>query len=239
MNAIIKLLLSLRTIFTLLLLTLLTAALGSVMLPRHLAFFSGIDDAALFKWLSDSGQIDKTWWIYSFVLLFALMGASTAACTIDALIRIKDRRGYALITGLSPQVLHMGVMFVMLGHLLTAWHGIREDIKIDKAQTVSIGQTISMELVDVRAITDSAGNDLDWEAKLIIGGAGIDKDAVLRPARPVFVEGMGLFIKSIDTGKSPSALIRVTRDPGAVWSLIGGVLICIGGMGFIHTKFRE
>jgi hypothetical protein len=227
--------LSLKTVFGLFAACMAVCLIGSLTLPANLAFFSGIDDTPLFRWLSDAGDPKLIWWIHGLISLMALLALSTIICTIDALLNIKS--GKNLIFRLSPQVMHLGVLFVMLGHLLTAATGTREDILIRKTETKDIGSNTLVCLEDLKVKEDESGYYSDWEAtlRLIMDGDTVKSD-VLKPVQPVYHGKLGLYFKSISMAGEPSALIRVCRDPGAAWTLLGGVLVSIGGVGFIYSR---
>jgi hypothetical protein len=235
MKAMARFFLSLKTAFGLFLLFVLIAFVGSLMLPKNLAFFSGIDDTPLFKWLSAYGKFNLTWWIYALILMLALLAVSTIFCTVEGLLKMPGRRN--LILKLSPQIMHIGVLFIMLGHLLTASVGFRSDVLIKKGSKEAIGGGRELYLNDVKAETDKNGYYTDWAAELswLEGGREIRK--TLRPVHPLYIGGLGLYFKSVDMTDEPSALIRVCRDPGALWAFMGGILISAGGLGFIYGRF--
>ncbi len=232
-KAITNFLLSIKTAFGLFLLCIALSFIGSLVLPGNLAFFSGIDDTPLFKWLAESGHIENTWWIYAFVVAMAILALSTVACTAEALLSRALRLNPAL--RLPTQVMHLGVLLVMLGHLMTAWIGTREDVPVTKGAPAVSSQGVAVRLVDVRTKVDENGYDTDWEAD--VDAAGVT--GTLRPARPLFLQGAGLYLKAVTmTGASPSALICVARDPGAPWALLGGFLVSAGGAAFVLTRRR-
>jgi cytochrome c biogenesis factor len=236
MKAIARFFLSLKTAFWLFFVFIVFAFIGSVVLPNNLAFFSGIDDTPLFRWLSDSGNLKLTWWIYAMILMLALLAVSTIFCTIDGTIKGLNSRN--LILKLSPQVMHLGVLFIMLGHLLTASIGFKTDMRIKEGEKKVVAGEIELYLEDVKVQTDKQGYYTDWEAKLwwFENGEKV-KEEVLRPVHPLYFGQFGLYFKSVSIEPEPSALIRVCRDPGALWALIGGVFLSIGGLGFVYGRF--
>lgn len=238
MISIVRFLLSFRTVFGLLLASMAIAVVGSLVLPYNLAFFSGIDDTALFKWLAREDNLKLTWWIYALIAAMAALGASTVACTVEALMKIRGRKNLAL--KLSPQVMHLGVLFVMLGHLLTASLGTKADVRLETDHKAQVTDEVSIGLKEVRSKTDEAGYETDWEARIVLfyGGSSIGEEEFLRPARPIYAGQTGFYLKSIKNGDAPSALVRVCRDPGALWALIGGSLVAAGGLGFIYGRFK-
>jgi hypothetical protein len=237
MKAIWELLISLKTVFGLFALSIVICFIGSVMLPSHLAFFSGIDDTPLFRWLSEAGDKGLTWWIYALIVSIAGLAVSTVACTVDALIKSTGR---TLLFRLSPQIMHAGVLFVMLAHLLTAGWGLREDVDIEKGERASMGRGVEVVLKDVGSGLDEEGYYTSWEAELefYIDGKAIGADT-LRPVEPVYAGGLGLFFKTFKEGgkgRPPAVVIRVVDDPGALWALLGGFLVTLGGVCFVWTR---
>jgi hypothetical protein len=242
MRKLYNLLISLWTLEGFLALSIGVCLVGSLMLPTHLAFFSGIDETPLFEWLLEAGEPGNTWWIYAMVVCFGLLGLTTTLCTVDSLLKLKGRRD--LLTRLFPQIMHVGVLFVMLGHLLTAWQGTREDLLLEEGQSAVLTGGLVMSVLRVGIDGEKEGYYDDWQARLVFTGEGGNmKERILRPVSPVSMGGSSLFFRSItlppkDSGQRPSALIRVVRDPGVIWALAGGLLLVIGGVGFLATKGR-
>ncbi len=236
MRSLIQFFLSLKTAFWLFLLFLVVLFIGSLSLPNNLAFFSGIDDTPLFKWLAATGTMRITWWIYALIALLALLAVSTIFCTIEALLKRTGRRQLAL--KLSPQVMHIGVLFIMLGHLLTASLGSKTDLLIKQGERMTVSGDAAITLQDIKVWKDQNGYDADWEAKLIWSEGGNKLiETSLRPARPRYVGLFGLYSRSVSLEPDRSALIRVCKDPGAAWALLGGVLLSAGGLGFLYGRF--
>lgn len=237
MKALFHFFLSIKTAFWFFLFFTAVCFYGSLSLPNNLAFFSGIDDAPLFPWLAGAKGFGTTWWIWVFIAALAVFALNTVACTADALLHRLNRR--VLILKLSPQVMHVGVLCVMLGHLLTASLGIKLDIDLAKGETKTVAGTASLLLEDVAVREDANGYAVDWEAMLRWIEEGKRSEIMtIRPAHPAYVAGYGLYSKSVvKEERASSALVRVSRDPGALWALLGGILLCLGGAGFLYGKF--
>lgn len=237
MKALIHFFLSIKTAFGFFLFFIVVMFYGSLSLPNNLAFFSGIDDTRLFRWLAEARGYGTTWWIYIMILGFSLFAANTLACTADALLFRLGRR--ALIAKLSPQVMHIGVLFAMLGHLLTASLGMKMDIDLRTGGMTAVSSTAAVALEDVRVQEDRNGYVVDWEAKVRwIEGGQRSETLSLKPVHPLYVGIYGLYSKSVNVDKNgSSALVRVSRDPGAPWALLGGILLSLGGIGFLYGRF--
>lgn len=233
LKAVSRFFLSMRTAVTLFILMSALSMAGSSSLVRNLSFFSGIDDAPLFEWLSASGG---AWWIYAMISALAVLAVSIIFCTADALISRMSLGGLAL--KLSPQAMHMGVLFIMLGHLLTASYGLRSDVLLKEGATHSLSSGRSVRLDRVTAVEDENGYFTDWEAKVTLAGVTGETGKLLKPARPAYFAGTGLFLKSVTVVEERTALIRISRDPGAPWALAGGILLVLGGVLFIYGRAK-
>jgi hypothetical protein len=237
MKALLRFMLSVKTAFGAFLVFIVLAFIGSLSLVGNLAFFSGIDDAPLFKWLSHAGRPGATWWIYALIALFVFLAANTICCTAEALLKRMGLRN--LVLKLSPQVMHIGVLLIMLGHLLTASMGFKKDILVAEGKEALVQGDVSISLDGISTQTDEAGYFTDWEAAVGWLDAGrVLGHARIRPARPLYIGNYGLYIKSVATEPERTALIRVCRDPGALWALAGGILLCLGGAGFIYGRAK-
>lgn len=238
MRRIIRIFLSIRTAVILLLFFMLLAFIGSLSLITNLAFFSGIDESPLFSWLSASANLKATWWIYLMILALCLLAVNTIFCTIDALMKRAGWKGFML--KLSPEVMHVGVLFIMLGHLLTASIGFKSDLAISKGESTAIGNAAVLTVKDVRFRADAGGYAFDYEADILWAEAGKKSiEHMLRPVHPLYFGKYGIYIKSVTLEPEPSAQLRICRDPGALWAGIGGLLLAAGGICFLYAKPRS
>ncbi len=238
MKAFMSFFLSLTTTFWALLIFILLAFVGSLYLVNNLAFFSGIDDVPLFSWLLESEELKKTWWIYVMIATLAILAINTIFCTVEAMYKRLGRTNIALT--LSPQVMHIGVLFIMLGHLLTASIGFKTDITVIKGQKRPVTDTIAMSVDDIKVQTDENGYFTDWQANILWFEEGRRRhEDILRPLHPLYFGQFGLYIRSVTTEPEESVLIRVSSDPGALWAGIGGLLLSAGGLTFLYAKGRQ
>lgn len=227
MRSIIKILLSVKTTFVLFIIFILFAFIGSVELPGNLSFFSGIDDEPLFNWLSHNHTLSKTWWIYALILTLGLIAINTIFCTVEALI--KRVRGRNLIAKLCPQLMHIGVLLVMLGHLLTASNAFRTEINIKKGQSIQLPSGKRITVVSIKEYLDEEGFATDWTVEIVSGR----KNFSIKPLKPVKIDGYHILAQAVEKG---TAVIRIIKDPGAMWALSGGALLCLAAVVFITSR---
>lgn len=237
MKTIIRFFLSIKTAFGLFIITILFMLAGSIELPENLAFFSGINDIPLFKWLSDNMNLKLTWWIYMLIASLFIFAVNTIFCTVESLMQKMSRYNIAL--KLSPQIIHIGVLFIMLGHLLTASTGFKTDLAIKKGEQKDISGGLAIYLEDIKVQTDINGYVENWETTLwLIEDSKKIKKMLISPVHPAYFRGYGIYSKTV-TPEESSALIRVAKDTGALWALIGGIVLIVGCLTFIYVRFRE
>ena len=205
---------------------------GSLYIPQNLAVFSGINDIPLLSWLTENaGDKEKFFWIYLLIGLMALLWICTLICSLDAVIK-RVRRGN-LIRVLSPQILHLAVLFVILGHGISAVSGYKLDVPMD----LNIPQQVkgfSMTVHDIQFRKDPGESSTRWIVNLEVNGTR----HVLEVGKPAFSGGVGFFAKSAQKRKMKT-IIGVIYDPGVIWEIIGAVLYGISAAGVFYSRFRD
>lgn len=236
MRALYRFFLSLNTTVSVFLVFIALAFIGSLSLVRNLAFFSGVDDVPLFRWLATSGDPGRTWWIYSMIGTLGVLAVNTMFCTVEGVMKRLD--GNNLLEKLSPQIMHIGVLLIMLGHLLTATVGFKTDVNIVRGDKKQISGDIAVSVGDITVRTDANGYYTDWEARVVWFEDGQKKyEGNLRPVHPLYFGHYGLYTNAVTMEPQKSVHVRVCRDPGALWALLGGVIFSLGGIGFIYGRF--
>ncbi len=228
MRKLLDILLSVKTAFVLIWAFVIVAFIGSVELPSHLAFFSGIDEEPLFKWLSENRDLVKTWWIYGLILCLAMIAINTIFCTAEALM--KRLKGKNIIAKLTPQLMHIGVLLVMLGHLITASYGFRTETQLYRGQGLRLPDGQNIEILSIKEVLDEDGFAIDWTVTI-----KTDKGTFLSsgPLRPAKTGEYTIMAQAVEEG---TTVIRVVRDPGAHWALAGGVLLCFSALLFVVSR---
>lgn len=238
MNAVTRFFLSIRTATAIFTVFIVLAFVGSLSLVKNLALFSGIDDTPLFRWLLESGSVRLTWWIYLMIASLGLLAVNTIFCMVNAVLKKATWRN--ILLRLSPEIMHAGVLFIMLGHLLTASTGFKADFLFARGEKKVVAASSALTVTDMRLRTDEAGYVYDWEADILWQGPGKQtEESVVRPVHPVYFGQYGIYIKSVSAEPALSAQIRVCRDPGALWALIGGLLLAAGGICFLCGRIRS
>ncbi len=223
---------SLKTSLWLMGVSILLYVLGSFFIPQHLDIFSEINDMPLMEWLNrNRGEMGVAFWIPALIVLMALLAANILVCGYDSLARGVP---YGLsVETLAPQVLHLGVVLVLFGHLISAASGFREDVPLHPHEPQTV-RGRRLELVNLEFLKMRGEDSTRWRIGLLIDG----RSATVEPARPYFHERTGYFARSASQ-KQGRALIGIVYDPGVIWEVAGAILFLFGGAGLFFVQFRR
>jgi len=206
--------------------------IGAFYIPQNLAVFSGINDMPLFSWLSINNiDLNKFIWIYLLIGIMLLLWISTLICSLDAIIKRTNRR--QLLRILSPQILHIAILFVLIGYAVSASTGYKLDVpmKINDAQEV---KGFDLKVDDMEFFTNPGESSTRWRVHLRIN----NKLHKLEVGQPSFYNSVGFFAKSAQK-KKRSAIIGLIYDPGVIWEMIGAVIFIVGAAGIFITRFND
>jgi hypothetical protein len=141
---------------------------------------------------------------------------------------------------ISPQIIHIGFLFILLAHLLSAVGGFQRLTAAREGTylKVSEGNFIHVKNIDIR--TNSSGYTTDWAVRVefIDGGKTIRED-IIKPNKPSLHRGLNINVKDLrGFPQKKAALLQVNREPGAFWALIGGILVMAGTAILIILKIK-
>lgn len=228
--------LSLRTGLWLLLALLCSLLYGSFIMP-YKDEFQTLQVMPLFQWMKEN-PLGVVWWLWASVGLLSLLTANTIFCSIDSIVKKRGAKNLLLV--LSPQMIHLGFLFVLLAHLLSSYGSSRETGFVADGTVVQLADGISVVFAEIKAEADSSGYISDWSAGIgyLRDGRRFKSD-VIRPNSPSFEGGFGIYIKTVKFQPYPVALVEVSRDPGAIWALIGGILFVVGMTTLLALKIKR
>lgn len=228
--------LSLRTAVWLLLALLFMLLYGSLAMPaKH--EFSSINDMPLFDWLRNNNA-GITWWLYGSIVLLSLLTANTILCSIESLIKKQRYKKWLLI--ISPQIIHIGFLFMLLAHLLSSAGSFKGTAVAYEGSSLILPNNLTLEVKNIMIDIDQSGYVTDWTANIeyLSGGEKIKED-FLRPNSPSFYKGLGIYLKNIQEYPVKAVLLEVSREPGAAWALIGGILFMLGAIMLLIFKIKK
>ncbi len=214
--------------------------IGSYMMPAHRELFAPMNDDVLFAWLENtaSGNLWYTWWFFAALAGLALLTVNTLVCSVQAVKGKWSRDDFLL--RISPQVIHIGFLFILLAHLLSAGWGYKVVGALPEGAYARLPEGRTVHLRSIQADVDSRGMPEGWSAEVKLYD---DKEQLasgtLGPNRPLLYQGMGIYMKSFELGPRPYAFLLVAKDPGAIWALIGGVLFMLGSVTLLALKWKR
>ena len=233
---ILKFFLSLRTAIWLLMTLLCLLFYGSVVMPVREEFQS-LHTVPLFQWMIDNSPV-VTWWLWAAIGVISLLTANTFLCSIESVMKKKSARQWMLV--ISPQVVHIGFLFILLAHLLSSYSSFRGTAVVYENAGLRLpnGNDVLFKRID--ADTDPMGYIKDWSADVeyFRANRSLRSDRI-RPNSPSFQDGLGIYIKTIQFRPYPVAMIEVSKEPGAVWALIGGMLFMLGMITLLLLKIKK
>jgi len=206
--------------------------MGSLYIPQNLDIFSEINEMPLLKWLTKNNDyLNKLYWIYILIFLIGLMWLNMLICSIDAIIKKTRLRG--LIKVLSPQIIHISILIVLLGHGVSAVIGYKEDVTLKPGNLYRV-KGFDLKLDSIGFYKRPNESSTSWKVHISID----NKPHVLEVGKPSFYKDVGFFAKSAYR-KRMKAIIGLVYDPGAMWEVAGAVLFVIGAAGIFYTKIEE
>lgn len=225
MKKILEFFISLRTAIWLLIALIFILLFGSLVMPNHEEFLA-LHTTALFVWMQEV-PISITWWLWGCIGLLGLLAANTLVCSIESIIRKREARQWLLI--ISPQIMHIGFLFILLAHFLSSSGSFKGITYAYQGSVFQLPNTLEVRFKSVSADVDASGYVKDWAADIeyFKDGKTLSEDRIL-PNSPSFKEGIGIYIKTVKVSPFPVAMIEVSREPGALWALVGGILFMAG-----------
>ena len=214
--------------------------LGSYLMPAYRDAHGAMNDRLLFEWVGQVA-VDHPWvtgWFFLALAALILLTVNTIVCSIQAVRGKWSREDFLL--RISPQVVHAAFLVILLAHLLGAGWGYRLSGMLPEGASARLPENRVLFLRDIRSESDTRGFVRDWSAGVILYENGQQvADGVLGPNSPLFYRGMGVYLKSFDLQQPPAAFLLVTRDPGAVWALVGAVFFMVGTVIILFLKWKK
>jgi cytochrome c biogenesis protein ResB len=231
-----KIFLSVRTSIWLILALLGLLFYGAVLMPLKEEFLM-LHATPLFQWLLEHPPA-ITWWLWGAIGVASLLAINTILCSIESLLKRRSARHWLLF--ISPQIIHTGFLFMLLAHLLSSFGGFKGTTFVFSGTMLQLPNGQEVVFDDITIDRDESGYISSWSAHIryFKNGRHLTSDVIL-PNDPSFHEGLGIYIKTVQMRPFPSALIEVSREPGAIWALVGGVFFLVGMVTLLGLKIRK
>jgi hypothetical protein len=231
-----KIFLSLKTAVWLLLVLLVVLFYGSLIMPSR-PEFQGLYTLPLFQWLVGS-PFGITWWLWLSIAVLSLTTINTLVCSIDSVVEKRGARKWLLIV--SPQVVHIGFLFILFAHLLSSYGSYKVMAYAYEGSVLQLPGGSEVVFDRINTTIDPAGYMTGWSADITYYREHriVARD-VIRPNAPSFHDGFGIYIRTIREAPYATALIEVSREPGAPYALAGGLLFLTGMFSLLLLKIRR
>lgn len=213
---------------------------GSYMMPVHRQVFEPMNDDILFHWATGtaSDNLSYTWWFFAALAALTLVAVNTLVCSIQAVRGRWARAGF--FQRLSPQIVHLGFLCILLAHVLGAGWGYRLSGMLPEGAYAQLPENRNLYLKEIRVMTDQQGRMMDWLAEAsVFENNALVKTGTLGPNKPLFYNGVGIYLKSLNFEQGPAATLLIVRDPGMIWALVGGLLFIIGSVMLLVLKWKK
>jgi hypothetical protein len=236
----IKFFLSLKTTVWTLLALICLFFVGSYMMPAHREVFAPMNEDLLFHWATGaaSGNLWYTWWFFAALAALMLLTLNTVMCSVQAIGEKWSRADFLL--RVSPQIVHLGFLFILLAHVLGAGWGYKLSGTMPEGAYARLPEDKALYLKEIRVETDANGYLKNWtaEAEVFENNKRV-MVGTLGPNKPLFYKGVGVYVKNLNFENGPAALLVIARDPGMKWALAGGLLFILGSMMLLVLKWNK
>lgn len=199
--------------------------------------FQSVHALPLLQWMYDQ-PLKVTWWLWASAGMLCLLTVNTLFCSVDSLIR--KRKGTRWLLLVSPQVIHAGFLFMLLAHLLSARGGFKTFEIGAEGTILGISETEQLEIEAITIAVDRSGFLTDWsvDVKYLSDGRAVRHAKVL-PNSPFFEGGLGVYVRDLRVFPQKMVLLELSREPGALWALIGGIFFMTGTVTLLMLKIKR
>ncbi len=214
--------------------------IGSYMMPAHRDVFAPMNEDILFRWVGSiaTQNIWYTWWFFAALAVLVLLTINTLVCSFQAVKGKWSREDFLL--RISPQVVHIGFLFILLAHLLGAGWGYKLSGMMPEGAYAPLPEDRALQLAKINVQIDARGYMTDWAADAVLfENNQVVKSGTLGPNTPLLHKGIGIYIKSLNFDRGPAAFLLIAKDPGAIWALIGGILFMAGSLMLLVLKWKK
>ena len=217
--------LSLRTTLWFLGLLLVLFLIGAFIMPGNNAF-QQLHSIPLFDWIQKQPFKD-IWWLWGIIGVLAVIAVNTLFCSIDSILKKRKVTHWLLL--IAPQIIHIGFLFMLLAHLLSAFGASQNTAVVKEGSMLKLSDKSLLNVDDINIDVDYYGHITGWTVEVHYTNDNhvLQKDKIM-PNNPSVFRGMNVNVKNIRPDPGKAALLQISREPGAMWALTGGILFIIG-----------
>ncbi len=226
---------SLKTTLWLLGISLVFMFAGAFIMPGKKEF-QALHSIPLLEWIQQQ-PLKLTWWLWCLIGLLAVLTVNTLFCSIESIIKKGKVTQWLLL--ISPQIIHIGFLFILLAHLLSAIGASQKTAVAVEGTHLNISNSIVLKVTNINIYLDYSGYVEDWAVNVeYLSGGKMFQEDIIRPNDPSAREGFNINVKDLRTYPDEAVLLQINREPGALWALVGGILFMVGIIILILLKIK-
>ena len=235
-RAVMRFLVSLKTSLWLLCLVIGVLLAGAFIMPGEKAFLS-VHSMPLLEWMREQ-SVTSTWWLWASLGLLLVLTVNTLVCSIDSIIKKKKITRWMLL--ISPQIVHIGFLFMLMAHFSSALGGFKTFAVGEEGTPLEMPDNSVLQIKKIAMSFDSYGYLSDWAVDVEYWhNEQVMKQDRLMPNKPVFQGGVGVYVKDLRAFPNKMVLLEVSREPGAIWALAGSILFMTGTIALLVFKMKR
>lgn len=230
------LLFSLRTTIWCLWALIVMLLAGALIMPSK-EEFQALHSIPLFVWLKEQPS-DITWWLWCSIAVASLLTINTLFCSIESIIKKRKTAQWLLL--ISPQIIHIGFLFMLFAHLLSSMGGYKDMVVVREGTLLAMrdGSTsLMIRAIDIRVGPNGFITDWAVDVEYFINGTPLHKDRIM-PNSPSIKGDLNINVKDLQAFPDKAVLLQVSSEPGAVWALIGGAFFMLGIVTLVVLRIK-
>ncbi len=209
---------------------------GAIIMSHEEAF-QNMHAVPLFEWMV-SQTASVTWWLWISAMLLVLLSANTLFCSVDSIV--KKRKAIKWLLLISPQIIHAGFLCMLLAHLFSSMGAFKSFEVAMEGRLFTLPDNSELEVRQINLSIDPYGHLVDWRVDVayLVNGKMVGQDLLL-PNKPIFRNGIGFYVRDLRALPYRMILVELSREPGAPWALVGGILFMVGTLTLLALKMRR
>jgi len=226
--------LSLKTALWLMCFLLLFLFAGALIMPGS-PEFELLHSIPLFEW-TQKQPAGTTWWLWVVICILTILAINALFCSVESIIKKYSATQWLLL--ISPQIIHTGFLFMLLAHLLSGVGSSQGLARATEGTLLTFSDNTIMKVNEIIIDIGDQGNIIDWKVNVeyLSDGKPFKQD-IIRPNSPSLVSGFNVGVKDL-IPYPKTLLIRVNKEPGALWALVGGILFMVGTITLLILRIR-
>ncbi len=226
---------SLRTSLWLLGFMLMLMFAGAFIMPGRQEF-QLLHSMPLWGWIQKQ-PVEITWWLWGLIGILSLLTINTLFCSIESLVKKRKVTQWLLL--ISPQIIHVGFLFMLLAHLLSAVGASQAQAVAAEGTIVKLSKETNLKVDNIIIQLDYYGRVSDWKVAVayLSDGKVLDTD-MIEPNNPSDIMGFNINVKDLRSQPAEAVLLQINREPGAPWALVGSILFAVGIITLIVLRIK-